>query len=88
MLKAGSRYIGQEPKIPVTYLASIPEGYDTEDFGEEYNAKIVKLQQGTSIGSPPARLKKVDAPHFMEPVIPDQIAEELRAVIAVANPNR
>jgi hypothetical protein len=32
----------------------------------------------------PGTLKRVDAPHFMEPVIPDQIVEELRGVIAAA----
>ncbi len=32
----------------------------------------------------PGVLKRVDAPHYMEPVIPDEIADEVRAVIAAA----
>ena len=82
VLRLGQRYIGKEPKIPVTYLASIPEGYDTQGYGEEYDTKIVSLQQDYVDRFSPGTLKKVDAPHFMEPVIPDRIAEELRLVIA------
>ncbi len=84
VLKLGQRYIGKEPKIPVTYLASTSEGYDTQGFGEEYDTKIVQLQQDYVDRFSPGALKKVDAPHFMEPVIPDRIAAEVREVIAAA----
>ena len=84
VLKAAEPFIGREPRIPVTYLASIPEGYQTEEFGEKYQAKIVKVQQAYVDRFSPGILKKVDAPHYMEPVIPDRIAEELRGVIAAA----
>jgi hypothetical protein len=35
----------------------------------------------------PGRYVRVDAPHFMEVAIPEQIAEELRRVIAAAPPS-
>lgn len=84
VLKLGQRYIGREPKIPVTYLASTSEGHDKQGFSEEYNTKIVQLQQDYVDRFSPGALKKVDAPHFMEPVIPDRIAAEVREVIAAA----
>jgi pimeloyl-ACP methyl ester carboxylesterase len=84
VLKLGQRYIGKEPKIPVTYLASIPEGYDTQSFGAEYDTKIVQLHQDYVDRFSPGTLKRVDAPHFMEPVIPDRIADEVRQVVAAA----
>jgi hypothetical protein len=83
-LMAAERYIGKEPAIPVTYLASIPEGYDKSELGEPYNTRIVQVQQGYVNRFAPGTLRKVDASHFMEPVIPDQIAEELRLVITTA----
>jgi hypothetical protein len=46
VLKAAQPHIGKEPAIPVTYLASIQEGYDQNAYGiPEYDRKIVALQQ-------------------------------------------
>ena len=84
MLKAAQRYVGKEPAIPVTYLASIPEGFDKDDLGDEYNSKILGVQEAYVDRFRPGKLIRVDAPHFMEPEIPDQIAQELRDVIAIA----
>lgn len=82
--EAGSALHRQGPKIPVTYLASTSEGHDKQGFSEEYNTKIVQLQQDYVDRFSPGALKEVDAPHFMEPVIPDRIAAEVREVIAAA----
>ena len=62
------RYIGKEPAIPVTYLASIPEGFDNgrprggvqqQDRSGVQEAYVDRFRPGTLI--------RVDAPHFMEP---------------------
>ena len=69
---------------PGTYLASTQEGYDDNDYGiPEYDRRIVKLQATYVHRFSPGRRIEVDAPHYMEPVIPDQIAQEVRRVIEV-----
>lgn len=85
VLVAGKEFIGHEPAIPVTYLASDTEGYEDNDYGiPEYDHRILQLQAAYVDRFSPGLLKRVDAPHFMEPVIPDQITDETRAVIATA----
>jgi hypothetical protein len=85
VLTASQRYIGREPAIPVTYLSSIPEGYDVNDYGiEEYDDSILDLQRAYAERFAPGRYVRVDAPHFMEVAIPDRITRELRRVIAAA----
>lgn len=84
MLNAAQRYVGKEPAIPVTYLASIPEGFDKDDLGDKYNSKILGVQEAYVDRFRPGKLIRVDVPHFMEPKIPDRIAQELRDVIAAA----
>ena len=83
-LKAAENYIGREPAIPVTYLASIPEGFDQSEYGPEYNTKISAAQRAYVARFAPGNLRRVPAPHFMEPAIPDTIVKELLAVIAAA----
>jgi pimeloyl-ACP methyl ester carboxylesterase len=83
-LKAAQRFIGEEPAIPVTYLASIPEGFDDTDFGPEFNEQILDLQEAYVDRFSPGRYIRVDSPHFMEKAIPDRITEELRKIIAQA----
>jgi pimeloyl-ACP methyl ester carboxylesterase len=81
--EAAQRYIGREPAIPVTYLSSIPEGFDVNDFGvPEYNRRILGVQKAYVERFHPGRYVRVQAPHFMEVVLADRIVEELRAVIA------
>jgi pimeloyl-ACP methyl ester carboxylesterase len=74
---------GQEPNIPVTLVAleqpdvgfvSSPEEY------EDITRQILKAQHRFLDLFPRGRLVVVDAPHFMEPVIPEQIAEEIATV--------
>jgi pimeloyl-ACP methyl ester carboxylesterase len=85
VIRAGQRYIGKEPAIPVTYLSSIPEGYDVNDFGiPEYDRRILALQKAYVERFSPGRYLRVDAPHFMEVAIPERITAELRRVIAAA----
>ncbi len=85
VMQAAQRFIGKEPAIPVTYLASTEEGYEDNDFGiPEYDRKILALQAAYVDRFSPGRRVEVDAPHFMEPVIPEQIAEEVRRVIEQA----
>jgi pimeloyl-ACP methyl ester carboxylesterase len=82
VLKAARRYIGEEPDIPVTYLSSIPEGYDVNDYGiPAYDKKILGLQKAYVDRFSPGRYVRVDSPHFMEVAIPERITKELRRVI-------
>jgi len=82
VLTAGQGFIGREPRIPVTYLASDTEGYEDNDYGiPEYDRRILELQAAYVDRFAPGKLIRVDAPHFMEPAIPDQIAAEVEAVI-------
>ena len=44
VLTAGQRFIGKEPDIPVTYLASTQEGYEDNDFGiPAYTRQVLKV---------------------------------------------
>lgn len=82
---AAQAFIGREPDIPLTYLASIPEGFDVNDYGRpEYDRKVIEAQRAFVDRFAPGTYVRVDAPHFMEPAIPGQIAEALREVIAQA----
>ncbi len=84
-LKAGQSYIGKEPDIPVTYLASDAEGYEDNDFGiPGYDRRILEVQAAYVDRFSPGVLIRVDAPHFMEPAVPQEIAQTVRDVIARA----
>ncbi len=84
-ITAGQRFIGKEPRIPVTYLASDTEGYEDNDYGiPAYDGRILKAQAAYVDRFAPGKLIRVKAPHFMEPVIPETIAEEVRGVIAAS----
>ena len=84
VFKASQRHIGKEPAIPVTYLSSIPES-DALIGQPEYDKRILKLQEAYAKRFSPGRYLRVDAPHFMEVAIPEQITKELRRVIASAD---
>jgi len=86
VLTAGQRFIGKEPDIPVTYLASGREGYEDNDYGiPAYTSQIRTLQAAYVERFSPGSLITVAAPHFMEPVVPDQIAAAVRGVIETAS---
>ena len=85
-ITAGQEFIGKEPKIPVTYLASDTEGYEDNDYGiAEYDRRVLKVQAAYVHRFSPGKVIRVNAPHFMEPMIPEQIAEEVRGVIQAAS---
>lgn len=82
VLKASEPYIGREPAIPVTYLASITEGFDVNDYGiPEYDREVIKLQEAYVDRFAPGRYLRVDSPHFMEQAIPDVVTKELRRLL-------
>jgi pimeloyl-ACP methyl ester carboxylesterase len=84
-MKAAADQIGDEPAIPVTYLSSIPEGFDVNDYGiPEYDEQVLGLQQAYVERFSPGTYIRVDSPHFMEAAIPDQVVEALRRVIEEA----
>lgn len=75
---------GNEPKIPVTYLAAkrveLPPSYPRK----EITAAERKLQRDFLARFSRGRLLLVDSPHFMEPAIPERIARETERVIAAS----
>lgn len=85
-LQQAAQYIGREPAIPVTYFASLKEPLNVNVYGiPEYDEAILDLQAAYVDRFSPGTLIWADAPHFMEPAIPGEIVEALRAVIAQAN---
>ena len=65
------------PAIPMTYLASSESSSDPKE-----DAAWRKLLREFVSQFSPGRLIYVDAPHYMEPEIPDRIAREIERVIA------
>jgi pimeloyl-ACP methyl ester carboxylesterase len=82
MQMAAQPFIGDEPDIPLIYLASEQEPWDEQGWGvPEYDAQILDVQAGFVDRFAPGELIWVDSPHFMEPVVPTEIASALRTVI-------
>ena len=77
--------IGKEPDIPVIYLASEQEPRTENPYeSPEYDARILDAQAAYVDRFSPGILRWVDAPHFMEPVVPDVIADAVREVDALS----
>jgi pimeloyl-ACP methyl ester carboxylesterase len=77
--------IGHEPPIPVVYLASEQEPRDQKDYeSPAYDSRILDAQRAYVDRFSPGILRWVDAPHFMEPVVPDVIADAVREVHELA----
>jgi pimeloyl-ACP methyl ester carboxylesterase len=73
--------IGKEPDIPAVYLASEQEPRNENDYeSPEYDARILDAQAAYVDRFSPGILRWVDAPHFMEPVVPDVVADAIREV--------
>jgi pimeloyl-ACP methyl ester carboxylesterase len=86
LVKGLQRYIGREPDVPLIYLASQQEPFDQNDYeSPEYDARILDAQAGFVARFAPGKLVWVDAPHFMEPVVPAQIAEAVHEVAELAS---
>ncbi len=82
MQVAANAFVGAEPDIPLIYLASEQEPWNEQGYGvPEYDAQILDVQAGFVDRFAPGELIWVDSPHFMEPVVPTDIADALRAVI-------
>ena len=75
---------GNEPKIPVTYLAAkvldVPPSYPRAKL----TAADRRLQRDYLARFAPGRLIVVDSPHYMEPEIPGRIAREVKRVVAAS----
>ena len=65
------------PAIPLTYLAIPPDPTEDPDIATAYRA----LQQDFVDRFSPGQLIVVDVDHYMEPVIPERIADEVRRLI-------
>lgn len=83
-MKKASRFIGREPSIPVVYLASAQEPWGGQGI-PEYDDNILATLEGYVARFSPGELRWVDAPHFMEPVVPDEIAAAVLDVAAQAS---
>ncbi len=83
-MRAATEHIGKEPEIPVIYLASEQEPWDEQGLGPEYDSRVLALLNAYVGRFSPGKLVWVDAPHFMEPAVPDEIATALHDVIADA----
>jgi pimeloyl-ACP methyl ester carboxylesterase len=70
---------GDLPVIPLTFLASPDLPPDPE-----MAAAVRSLQEKFVKHFKPGRLIRLDVPHYMEPAIPDRIAQEVRRVIEAA----
>ncbi|GCD89247.1 alpha/beta fold hydrolase [Nocardioides sp. LS1] len=77
--------IGSEPDIPVVYLASTQDPLDENGLGSpKYHARLLSARRAYVDRFSPGILRAVDAPHFMEPVVPDVIAHAVREVDRLA----
>jgi pimeloyl-ACP methyl ester carboxylesterase len=84
LIRSLQKGIGHEPDIPVVYLASSQEPRDQNDFeSPKYDARILDAQAAYVDRFSPGILRWVDAPHWMEPVVPDVIADAVREVDAL-----
>jgi pimeloyl-ACP methyl ester carboxylesterase len=81
--REAARLEGREPDIPVTLLGLEDPEVDFVSSPEEFaevKAAIMEAQLRFLDLFPDGKLVVVDAPHYMEPVIPDRIVEEIVAV--------
>jgi len=84
-IKGLQKYIGHEPAVPMVYLASEQEPRTQNDYqSPEYDARIIPAQKAFVDRFAPGEFRWIDAPHWMEPVVPDQIAQAVRDVVALA----
>ena len=85
LVKGLQHSIGREPEIPVVYLASQQQPRTDNPFeSPKYDARIVDALAAYVDRFSPGILRQVDAPHFMEPVVPDVIADAVREVAGLA----
>ena len=80
VLKKSQKYIGDEPAIPVIYLTAEQDPRNTTGI-PEYEALVLDVLAGYVDRFSPGEIRSVDAPHFMEPVVPDDIADAVLDVV-------
>ena len=76
------QHAGRAPDVPVTYLLATPvseEGWGGPPAWRE--AALDELPEYVE-GFSPGVLKKVESPHYMEPMVPERIAKEVETLIA------
>jgi pimeloyl-ACP methyl ester carboxylesterase len=81
--REASNLEGHEPDIPVTLVGLENPEIDFVSSADQYQKlkeQILRAQQRFLDLFPQGELVIVDAPHYMEPVIPDRIAEEISSV--------
>ena len=83
MISTAASFIGREPAIPVIYFASEQEPVNTQGI-PEYDEQVIGLLEAYIGRFAPGELVWIDSPHFMEPAIPDEIAEAVRTVVVRA----
>jgi pimeloyl-ACP methyl ester carboxylesterase len=84
VMLAAEQHIGDEPSIPLIYLASLQDRRD-EPHVPGYNEEIYELLEQFVDRFAPGEVVWVDAPHFLEPSAPNEIEAALRQVIASAS---
>jgi pimeloyl-ACP methyl ester carboxylesterase len=83
MMQESQRYIGREPNVPLVYLTAEQDPRNTTGI-PEYDAVILDVLQGYVDRFQPGQVRQVDSPHFMEPVVPGEIAQAVRDVVALS----
>ncbi len=72
---------GNEPKVPVTYIGTTQVDLPPSFPVKAMSAAIRAGQRAFVDRFSPGRLILLDVPHYMEPVIPERIAQEVERVI-------
>ena len=75
------QHAGQVPDIPLTYLLATPVAESWEGPPAWTEAALDELPKYVDSFAPGV-LKKVESPHYMEPVVPERIAKEVEMLIA------
>ena len=78
------RLLRREPDIPLTYIGLKDPRVDYASSAEEVReikAQRIKDQREFVARFPSGRLLLLDVPHYMEPVIPERIADEITRVL-------
>lgn len=80
VLKKSQAFIGREPAIPVIYLTAEQDPRNQTGI-EAYDAVVLDVLAGYVNRFSPGEIRSVDAPHFMEPIVPDEIADAVLDVV-------
>lgn len=83
VMQESQRFIGREPNVPVVYLTADQDPWNATGI-PKYDAVILDVLDGYVGRFTPGEVRPVDSPHFMEPVVPDEIADAVRDVVALA----